>query len=127
MEWQHLPGLSLAVVRCGNVVHAQGYGLANLELCVPATNNTVYQIGSLTKQFTATAIMLLVNASNIHLDEPISSYLAKTSTAWRNVTVRHLLTHTAGIVRDGTPDYWSTPEAMHQDYSYDQMFTMIAQ
>src|SRR5258706_516100 len=97
MEKRHVPGISVAVVRDGKVVLAKGYGLANVELGVPATADTVYEIGSITKQFTATAIMILVEEGKIGLDEKMSKYLPDTPEAWDGVTIRHLLTHTSGI------------------------------
>ncbi len=97
MRRQHVPGLSLAVVRDGTVIKAKGYGLANVELGVPATADTVYEIGSITKQFTATAIMMLVEEGKIGLDEKIPAYLSGLPDAWKEVTVRQLLTHTSGI------------------------------
>ena len=127
MEKQHIPGLSLAIVQQGEITLAKGYGVANLELHVPATPSTVYQLASLTKQFTATAIMLLLNEARLDLEATIGHYLADTPAAWQEVTLRQLLTHSSGMMRDGTPTYWTTPAAMQQDYSYAQMFQMIAQ
>jgi CubicO group peptidase (beta-lactamase class C family) len=69
MHKEHIPGLSLAVVQNGKIVKTKGYGYANLELSVPATPETVYQIGSLTKQFTAAAILLLVQEHKIWLED----------------------------------------------------------
>jgi CubicO group peptidase (beta-lactamase class C family) len=97
MTKRHIPGLSIAVVQDGEVVHAKGYGQANVELSVPATADTVYQIGSITKQFSATAIMMLVEEEKLALDDPISKHLDKTPDSWKDVTVRHLLNHTSGI------------------------------
>lgn len=93
----HIPGASLAVVRNGRVVKARGYGLASLELGAPATENTVYEIGSNTKQFTAAAVMLLVADGKIRLDDPVTTYLPDAPPAWTRITIRHLLTHTSGI------------------------------
>jgi len=97
MERQGIPGLSLAVVRDGQVVLAQGYGLANVELGVAATPQTVYQLQSLTKSFTATGIMMLVEEGKVGLDDKIGKHLAVPTDRWKNITVRHLLTHTSGI------------------------------
>ena len=68
-----------------------------MELGVPVTTDTVFQIQSITKQFTATGIMLLVEEGKIRLDDPISRYLDATPAAWKPITVRHLLTHTSGL------------------------------
>jgi CubicO group peptidase (beta-lactamase class C family) len=97
MRQLHIPGLSLAVVRDGRMVRLHGYGLANIELNARVTSETVFEIGSITKQFTATAIMMLVEEGRIDLDEKISKYLAGIPEAWDGVTIRHLLTHSSGI------------------------------
>jgi CubicO group peptidase (beta-lactamase class C family) len=97
MTANHIPGLSLAVVRDGKIVFAKGYGMANLELSAPATEKTVYHIASITKTFTAIAAMMLVQEGKISLEEPISKYLLDLPEAWRSVRIRHLLNHTSGI------------------------------
>src|SRR5437763_8260652 len=98
-QWRalHIPGLSLAVVRDGRIIKAQGYGLDNVEWRTPATKETVYEIGSMTKQFTATAIMLLVEEGKVSLDDRLTKYFPHAPEAWSRITVRHLLTHTGGI------------------------------
>src|SRR5579883_1318379 len=78
MQEQHIPGLSLAVVRNGKVVKAKGYGFADLEQRTPATPETMYELASVTKQFTATAIMLLVQDGKVGLDDRISQYVKGT-------------------------------------------------
>jgi len=75
MRWQHIPGLSLAVVQDGKILKAKGYGLANVETGTPAAPETVYKIGSVSKQFLAAGILLLVQEGRISLDDPIRSYL----------------------------------------------------
>jgi len=97
MDKQRIPGLSLAVIQDGRLVVAKGYGMANVELQVPATLETVYQIQSMTKSFTATGIMMLVEEGKVGLDGKISRYLGGTPEIWKNIAVRHLLTHTSGI------------------------------
>jgi CubicO group peptidase (beta-lactamase class C family) len=93
----HIPGLSLAIVRDGHVIKAQGYGFANVELKAPATKQTVYEIGSNTKQFTAAAIMMLVEGGKVRLDDSVTKYFPEAPESWRGITIRHLLTHTSGI------------------------------
>jgi D-alanyl-D-alanine carboxypeptidase len=97
MDRQHIPGLSLAVVKDGQVVYSNAYGLADVELNVPVTADTVFQIQSVTKTFTATAIMMLVEERKVGLDDAVSKYLEGTPESWSPITVRHLLTHTSGI------------------------------
>ena len=97
MRKQHIPGLSLAVVKDGKVVKSKAYGLANMELNVPATTGSVYQIQSITKSFIACGIMLLAEEGKIGLDDRITKYLSGLPQAWSEVTVRQMLTHTSGI------------------------------
>lgn len=97
MAERSVPGVGVAVVKNGKVVKKQGYGVASVEFNAPVTPDTVFEIGSISKQMTGAAIMLLVEDGRIKLDEKISAYLPGTPEAWKNVTVRNLLTHTSGI------------------------------
>src|SRR5579863_6709592 len=76
MREQRVPGLALALLREGKVVKAQGYGLANVELDVAVKPETVFQTGSVGKQFAATAVMMLVEEGKVGLDDKLSKYLA---------------------------------------------------
>jgi CubicO group peptidase (beta-lactamase class C family) len=92
------PGLSIAVIRAGrDTLVYEGYGKADLENDVPATPATVYRIGSITKQFTAAAVLRLVEKGSVRLGDPIGKYLPNLPKAWRPVRVRQLLNHTSGI------------------------------
>jgi len=97
MQRQHIPGLSLLVIKDGKIVRSEGYGLANVELQVPVKPETVFQSGSVGKQFTATAVMMLVGEGKIGLDDPLTKYFPDAPAAWKEVTVRELLSHTAGF------------------------------
>ncbi len=92
-----IPSVSLAVIQDGKVVYAKGYGYANLEHEVLATPETVYQLASVSKQFTAAGVMLLVEDGKIDLDESIKTYLPDAPESWQNITVRQILNHTAGL------------------------------
>ena len=94
---RHAPGVAVAVIKNGKVVKLKGYGVASVEFNVPVTTETVFEIGSVSKQMTAAGIMLLVEDGKVKLDAPISTYLSNTPEAWKDVTVRHLLTHTSGV------------------------------
>lgn len=119
MQRQHIPGLALLVCRDGQIIKAQGYGFANVELQVPVKPETVFQSGSLGKQFTATAVMMLVEEGKIKLDDSITAYLKDAPSAWSKVTIRELLSHTAGFT-----DY---PQAFNfrNDYTEDQLLKII--
>jgi CubicO group peptidase (beta-lactamase class C family) len=92
-----IPGVALKIIRDGKAIKTATYGLANLELKAPVIPETVFEIGSITKQFTAAGILLLVQDGKLSVDDKISRYLKDTPDSWANITVRHLLTHTSGI------------------------------
>ncbi|HEY4955860.1 MAG TPA: serine hydrolase domain-containing protein, partial [Gemmatimonadaceae bacterium] len=92
------PGASLLVVRDGKPIIRRSYGLANLETGTAATPETNYRLASLTKQFTATAILLLVQDGKLTLDDRIRKWLPSLPSAFDSVTITHLLTHTSGSV-----------------------------
>jgi len=98
------PGAAVLVARDGKVLFRKGYGLASVELKVPVSPDMVFRIGSMTKQFTAAGILLLVEAGKVDLQAPISRYLDKTPASWAKVTVEMLLNHTSGI-----PSYTDDP------------------
>lgn len=97
MESHRVPGVALMVIRDGQPVKTAAYGYANLELKVPATPETVFEIGSLTKQFTAAGILLLAQQGKLSIEDKLVKHLPEIPSAWTNVTLRHLLTHTSGI------------------------------
>ena len=107
---QRVPGISVAVLRGDSVLLARGYGYANVEHHVPASDSTVYEVGSVTKQFTAAAVVMLSEQGRLSLDDPIVRSLPEGSGVWPRVTIRHLLTHTSGIPNDTVPDW-------HRDYT----------
>jgi len=97
MSKQHIPGLSLAVLKDGKPVKVKGYGVSNLELGTPATPDSVYMIGSVSKQFIAAGIVLLNKEGKVGLEDSIAKYLPDAPEAWQPITVRHALTHTSGL------------------------------
>src|SRR5215469_6436679 len=100
MQREKVPGVAIGVVSKGELVTAKGYGDANVELQVPVIRKTVFQSGSVGKQFTAVAVMLQVEAGKLALDDSITKYFPDAPSSWQPITIRHLLTHTSGI-----PDY----------------------
>ena len=100
MQREKVPGVVLGIVSKGEVIAVKGYGYANVELGVPVTDETIFQSGSVGKQFTAAAVMLQVEDGKLALDDSITKYFTDAPESWRPITVRNLLTHTSGI-----PDY----------------------
>ena len=113
-----IPGISIVVRRDGNVVKSQGYGFANLEHQVPATAETIYQSGSMGKQFTAAGILLLAEDGKLSLDDRLTKFFPDGPSAWHRITVRQLLTHTSGI-----KDY-SDEFDMRKDYTEDEQLAI---
>ncbi|HEX7019392.1 MAG TPA: serine hydrolase domain-containing protein [Gemmatimonadaceae bacterium] len=100
------PGASVVVIKGGRVVAERSYGLADVEARVPITDRADFRLASLTKQFTATAVMLLVKEGKLSLDKRVSDVLPELPAYARGITIRHLLTHTSGIwaYEDFVPD-----------------------
>ena len=119
MAKQHVPGLALLVSRDGRPVRAEGYGLANVELQVPVKPETIFQSGSIGKQFTATAVMMLVEAGKVGLEDPLTHYFPQGPAWWGKVTIRELLSHTAGFT-DYPQDF-----DMRKDYSEEQLLKIV--
>lgn len=128
MKQERIPGLALGVYRDGQIVKAQGYGLANIELNVPVKPETIFQSGSVGKQFTATAVMMLVEEGKVNLDDSILKYLPGSPDTWKPIKVKNLLSHTSGLAEyesdartgPGAPFY------LRLDHTEDELFKLIA-
>ena len=116
MARQKIPGVAIAVVKNAAVVKIDGYGFANVEHKVPVTPATIFQSGSLGKQFTAAAVMLQVEDGKLALTDSVTKFFPDAPQTWRAITVENLLTHTSGIpdYTDGTIDY-------RKDYTEDEL------
>jgi len=97
MAKRKIPAVVLTVVQDGRELKTTAYGFANLELGVPVTTNSVFEIGSITKQFTASCILMLQQDGKLSVEDKLQKYLPNLPVAWTNVTIRHLLTHTSGL------------------------------
>lgn len=118
MARQNVPGLALAIMKQGQLVRVQGYGFANLEHHVPVHPDTVFQSGALGKQFTAVAVMLLVEDGKLGLDDSIRKYLPDAPQAWAPITVRQLLNHTSGLPANPEGD-------LRREYTDDELLQGI--
>jgi CubicO group peptidase (beta-lactamase class C family) len=119
MARQHIPGVALLVSRNGEPVRAQGFGFSNVELQVPVKPETLFQSGSMGKQFTATAVMMLVEEGKVSLDDSITKYFPEAPATWKPVTVRHLLSHTGGFT-DYPKDF-----DFRKDYTEAQLLKIV--
>lgn len=127
MARQHIPGMAVGIFRNGKIVFAKGYGLSNVELNVAVKPATIFQSGSVGKQFTATAIMMLVEEGKIGLGDSLPKYFPNAPPSWRDITVRHLLSHTSGLT-DYTSESVTKPGGQisyRLDYTEAQLVSII--
>lgn len=117
-SYNHLnsPGCAVSIIKDGKVIFEKGYGLANLEFDISITPTTIFDIASLSKQFTGMAISTLIQEGKISLDDDIHKYLPEVPQFGKSITIRNLLHHTSGI-RDWT-------NALHiAGWRYDEIFS----
>lgn len=113
------PGAAILVEKDGQALLRKGYGMANLELGVPVRPDMVFEVGSVTKQFTAAAILMLAEQGKLRFDDPVTRHLPDFPTHGKTITIEHLLTHTSGI-----PSYTGIPEwsaQKRQDVTVDEL------
>ncbi|MGC4048556.1 MAG: serine hydrolase [Paludibaculum sp.] len=96
---------SILVAKDGKIVLSKGYGMANFEWNLPVTPETKFRLGSITKQFTGMAVLLLSDQGKLKVEDPVCNYVPSCPDAWKPITIHHLLTHTSGI-----PNFTSFPE-----------------
>ena len=97
MQKNHIPAISVAIVRNGKIAKLKSYGVANIELDVAATPDSAFQIASTTKPFTGVLLMRLVEQGKLSLDDLITKYIQEAPEAWKQITIRHLATHSSGL------------------------------
>ncbi|WP_083781168.1 serine hydrolase domain-containing protein [Chitinophaga pinensis] len=100
MTRQQIVGLAVGVIKNGKVIKAKGYGQANLELNTPVTTKTVFKLGSVSKHLIAVAIMKMTQEGKLKLDDPVTKFYPDAPSHWSAITIRHLLNHTSGLVRE---------------------------
>ena len=100
-----IPGVSLAVIKNGNIIHQNDYGYANLEHRVPISNKSIFRVYSLTKLFIAVGVFQLIEKEELSLEDPISKYVHSLPSDWQALQIQHLLSHSSGL-----PDMSPIPE-----------------
>ena len=123
MRKNQITGLSLAVVRAGKVVKSKGYGVADVELGAPVTEDTVFEIASMSKQFTAGGVLLLAQDGRLSLDDSVTKYLSGLPESHNAVTIRHLMNHTSGV-RDYIEEF---PLERRLDYTDQEIIKRVAE
>ncbi len=117
------PGAALLVMKDGEVLMRKAYGMADLELGVPLEPDMVFRIGSMTKQFTAVAVLMLMGEGRLDLSDPITKFLPDYPTQGRTITVEHLLTHTSGIQCYTKLSEWFP--LMREDMTLDELIAVF--
>jgi CubicO group peptidase (beta-lactamase class C family) len=120
----HFSGTVL-IAHNGAPVFRQNYGMANYELSAPFTPDTAFDVASITKQFTATAILQLQEQRRLNVNDPICNHLDNCPAAWRPITIRHLLTHTSGIPNYSSLPDWDEVGAVREYYSHDEVVALF--
>ncbi len=120
------PGAAVVVIQDGKVVHQKGYGLANIEAKVPISTTTTFDLASVSKQFTAMAIMILAERGKLAYHDPLTRFFPEFPAYASKITVRHLLNHTSGL-----PDYMAVfrqrPAGISNEPTSREAITMLAQ
>ena len=127
MASQHIPGVAVGIYTNGRITRVKGYGFSNVELRVPVSPATIFQSGSVGKQFTSAAVMMLVEEGKIGLDDSLPKYFPEAPPSWRGITIRHLLSHTSGLA-DYASDSLTKPGGpinVRADYTEDQFVRII--
>jgi CubicO group peptidase (beta-lactamase class C family) len=100
MGKEKIMSLAVGIIKNGEIIKAKGYGIANLEHSIATSENTVYKLGSVSKQFIATAIMKMVEDGKLTLQDPVNKFFKDAPNHWSKITIRHLLNHTSGLQRE---------------------------
>ncbi|MCA9882650.1 MAG: beta-lactamase family protein [Anaerolineae bacterium] len=123
MQQRHIPGAALAILRGDDVLYEGYHGLANLEHNVPVVPDTIWEIASLTKPFTAQTVLLLADEGRINLDAPLAAYVPDLPHAWRTITPRHCLSHQSGIPSyTDAINYW---EHARKDKTHAEVLALV--
>jgi len=127
MSRQRIPGLSVGIYSRGQILLAKGYGLANVELGVPVKPETMFNSGSVGKQFVSAAIMMLVEEGKVSLDDSITKYFPDAPAAWKPILIKNLLSHTSGLAEYESDDRVGPkgPFYYRLDFTEDELVTKI--
>ena len=127
VEREHIPGLAVGIYSRGQILLAKGYGLANVELQVPAKPETIFQSGSVGKQFVSAAVMMLVEEGKVGLDDSIVRYFPDAPESWKPILIKNLLSHTSGLAEYESHERTGPkgPFYMRLDFTEDELVSKI--
>ena len=123
MAKERIPGAQVGIYSRGQVLLAKGYGLADIELNVPVKPGTIFQSGSVGKQFISAAIMMLVEEGKVSLDDSITKYFPDAPASWKPILIKNMLSHTSGLAEYETDERTAPngPFYLRMDYTEDEM------
>lgn len=127
MARTHVPGAAVGIYNRGSILLAKGYGLANVELGVPVKPQTIFQSGSVGKQFVSAAMMMLVEEGRVSLDDSITKYFPGAPASWKQIRVKNLLSHTSGLAEYEIPERTGPmgPFYLRLDFTENQLLSKI--
>ncbi len=127
MARQHIPGLELGIYNRGKILLAKGYGMSNVELQVPVKPETLFQSGSVGKQFVSAAVMMLVEDGKISLDDSVTKYFPDAPATWKPILIKNLLSHTSGLAEYESGDRIGPKGQFYLrlDFTEDELATRI--
>lgn len=127
MAHQKIPGLAVGIYSRGQILLAKGYGQANVELAVPVKAGTIFQSGSVGKQFVSAAIMMLVEEGKLSLDDSIAKYFPDAPATWKLILIKNLLSHTSGLAEYESEERTGPkgPFYLRLDFTEDELLTRI--
>ena len=127
MAERRIPGVSVGIYSRGEILLAKGYGLASVELNVPVKPETVFQMGSVGKQFVSAAIMMLVEEGKISLDDSVTKYFPDAPTSWKPILLKNMLSHTSGLAEYESDDRTGPagPFYMRLDFTEDELVKKV--
>lgn len=128
MAKHQIPGLTVAVIKNGRILKLKGYGLASIEFGIPADQNTVFQLFSVSKIFAGVAVMKLVEDGKLSLDTPVTDIIENLPPEWKAIRIRHLLTHTSGLPEmSANPRYASLADDKKKRISVREEIALVAE
>jgi CubicO group peptidase (beta-lactamase class C family) len=127
MAKQRIPGLAVGIYSRGQILLAKGYGQANVELDVPVKPETIFQSGSVGKQFVSAAIMMLVEEGKVSLDDSVTTYFPNAPATWKPILIKNLLSHTSGLSEYEAEDRTGPkgPFYMRLDFTEDELVAKV--
>jgi len=127
MANQKIPGVAVGIYSRGQVLLAKGYGLANVELAVPVKPETIFQSGSVGKQFVSAAILMLVEEGKVSLDDSVTKYFPDAPASWKPILIKNLLSHTSGLSEYESDDRTGPkgPFYLRLDFTENELVTKI--